>query len=129
MKNAVIERLLKYSKLNYLNQSQLGEKLGADRQLISDLKTGRRKMSLEVLISVLELFPELDANWLIRGNTNINIKDNSQHQNTTGKQSSNTITNIKGSAAELQTELEFLRETIKDKNEQIKFLRDMLKNK
>ena len=125
MKTSITSRIFEFLERENIAQSQLARTVGITRANITEWKSGASQPSPKVILKILFHFPEIDANWLIRGSTNININDSSQHQKTTGKQSSNTISNISGGS----TELEFLRETIKDKNEQITFLRDLLKNK
>ena len=40
---------------------------------------GERKVSLETILAISEVFPEIDANWLLRGNGTM-LSDNSAQE-------------------------------------------------
>jgi transcriptional regulator with XRE-family HTH domain len=61
------ERLQKILDNYNLNSSRLAEKLGVQRSGISHIMSGRNKPGFDFLKGILDLFPEIDANWLITG--------------------------------------------------------------
>lgn len=61
-----------------LNSSRLAEKMGIQRSGISHIMAGRNKPSFDFIVGLLELFPELDANWLLTGEGSMLKDDNAQ---------------------------------------------------
>jgi transcriptional regulator with XRE-family HTH domain len=59
-----LEKILKEFKLS---PSRLADQMGIQRSGISHIMSGRNKPSFDFLNSLLILFPELDANWLLTG--------------------------------------------------------------
>ena len=60
-------RLEKILKEFNLSPSRLADQMGIQRSGISHIMSGRNKPSFDFLNSLLILFPELDANWLLTG--------------------------------------------------------------
>ncbi len=58
-------------KLNNLSASAFAEKIGVQPSSISHILSGRNKPSLEFVEKVLAQFPNVSADWLINGNTQI----------------------------------------------------------
>ena len=54
--------------LENLSPAQLADRLGVQRSGISHILSGRNKPSFELLQRVVQSFPEISAEWLIRGN-------------------------------------------------------------
>jgi len=69
------ERLQKILDNYNLNSSRLAEKLGVQRSGISHIMSGRNKPGFDFLKGILDLFPEIDANWLITGIGNMFKED------------------------------------------------------
>lgn len=59
-----------------LNSSRLAEKMGIQRSGISHIMAGRNKPSYDFIVSLLKLFPEIDANWLLTGEGSMFKEDN-----------------------------------------------------
>ena len=54
--------------LENLSPAQLADRLGVQRSGISHILSGRNKPSFELLQRVVQSFPEISAEWLIKGN-------------------------------------------------------------
>lgn len=67
----LIERLKYLMKLNNLSASAFAEKIGVQPSSISHILSGRNKPSLEFVQKVLNQFPNISADWLLTGNTQI----------------------------------------------------------
>jgi transcriptional regulator with XRE-family HTH domain len=53
---------------NYgMNASIFADKIGVQRSSISHLLSGRNKPSLDFIMKILDLYPELDLYWLLNG--------------------------------------------------------------
>lgn len=59
--------LLKYD----LSASAFAEKIGVGRSSISHILSGRNKPSLDFIMKILEVFPEIDLYWLMNGKGNL----------------------------------------------------------
>lgn len=84
-----IERLELMLDYYALSASAFADKIGVQRSSLSHLLSGRNKPSLDFILKIVEVFPEVDLYWIINGvgtfpkstkNETINLF-NSQNQN------------------------------------------------
>lgn len=66
------ERIKYIMKINNLSPSAFADKIGVSRPTISHILTGRNKASLDLIIKILQSFPNVNSEWLITGNKKIN---------------------------------------------------------
>jgi transcriptional regulator with XRE-family HTH domain len=50
-----------------LSASSFADKIGAQRSSMSHLLSGRNKPSLDFMLKIMEVFPEVDLYWLLNG--------------------------------------------------------------
>ncbi|MEO7977244.1 helix-turn-helix transcriptional regulator [Flavobacterium sp.] len=50
-----------------LNASSFADKIGVQRSSMSHLLSGRNKPSLDFVMKILEVFPEVDLYWILNG--------------------------------------------------------------
>jgi len=50
-----------------LNASGFADKIGVQRSSISHLLSGRNKPSLDFILKILEVFPDVDLYWILNG--------------------------------------------------------------
>ncbi|WP_396171598.1 helix-turn-helix transcriptional regulator [Flavobacterium sp.] len=50
-----------------LNASSFADKIGVQRSSMSHLLSGRNKPSLDFMLKILEVFPEVDLYWMLNG--------------------------------------------------------------
>lgn len=62
-----LELLLDYYSLN---ASSFADKIGVQRSSLSHLLSGRNKPSLDFILKILEVFPDVDLYWIINGKGN-----------------------------------------------------------
>lgn len=68
MKNAVTQRVMEVLESKNITPNALADKLGMYQQTISkQLKDNGSGVSLTTIVGILELFPDLSAEWLLRG--------------------------------------------------------------
>jgi len=68
MKNAVTQRVIEVLESKNITQNALADKLGMYQQTISkQLREDGSGVSLTTVVGMLELFPDLSAEWLLRG--------------------------------------------------------------
>lgn len=53
-----------------ISQLELSEKLGVSKSTVSHLLSGRNKPGLEIVVSVMESFKELNIEWFVLGKGN-----------------------------------------------------------
>ena len=53
-----------------LNASSFADKIGVQRSSMSHLLSGRNKPSLDFVMKILEVFPEVDLYWVLNGTGN-----------------------------------------------------------
>ena len=59
-----LEILLEYYALN---ASSFADKIGVQRSSLSHLLSGRNKPSLDFILKILEVFPDVDLYWILNG--------------------------------------------------------------
>ena len=111
-----LEILLDYYSLN---ASSFADKIGVQRSSLSHLLSGRNKPSLDFILKILEVFPDVDLYWILNGkgtfpkshdvNPKIeNTVENIRKQNTTAPPSEESIpqnlfSEIKNPVSSLET--------------------------
>src|SRR6476660_6577189 len=50
-----------------LNASSFADKIGVQRSSLSHLLSGRNKPSLDFILKILDVFPEVDLYWVLNG--------------------------------------------------------------
>ena len=84
-----------------LNASSFADKIGVQRSSISHLLSGRNKPSLDFILKISEVFPEIDLYWILIGkgnfpennNEEMNVKNNNTSEigNTTSPPSDENL--------------------------------------
>lgn len=64
---SMIERISKVLKIKGLTASKFAEEIGVQRSNISHILSGRNKPSLELVLKILEKYPDINPDWLLRG--------------------------------------------------------------
>lgn len=59
-----LELILEYYGLN---ASAFADKIGVQRSSLSHLLSGRNKPSLDFILKILEIFPDIDLYWILNG--------------------------------------------------------------
>ena len=72
------ERILDIINYFNLSSSQFANEIGIQRSAVSHILSGRNKPSLELVLKILNRFPEISTDWLILGEGKMikNEKDN-----------------------------------------------------
>lgn len=61
------ERIVEILEKSGLTPSEFADKIEVQRSAISHITSGRNKPSLEFLIKIKKVFPEIDTDWLVFG--------------------------------------------------------------
>jgi len=63
----MLERLKNWMGIEGLKSSALADSIGVNRATISHILSGRNKPSIDFLEKLLNVYPNINANWLISG--------------------------------------------------------------
>lgn len=63
------ERLQLIIKANKLSASEFADTIGVNRASLSHVLSGRNKPSMDFLSKIIEHFPNVNASWLLTGET------------------------------------------------------------
>lgn len=61
------DRLIEFIEFTGMTDEKFASKVGITRQIVSLWKRERAYPSSDKIIKIIKTFPDLDANWLIRG--------------------------------------------------------------
>lgn len=78
MKEIVLQRINKIISYSKLNKSKFAKDIGMEQTTVNNQLIGKRGLSIDLVLSVLASFPDISAEWLLRGNGDMKIseKDN-----------------------------------------------------
>lgn len=62
-----VKRLEKILEYYNLNASAFADKIGVQRSSLSHLLSARNKPSLDFVLKIIEVFPEVDLYWILNG--------------------------------------------------------------
>lgn len=90
--DTVKKRLLEYLRSHRISQAEFGTRMGVSRSYVS---TMRESMSHDMLVKLRQEFPDLNPNWLMYGEGNMEISGSSNctqiGQNTYNNNSSSAL--------------------------------------
>lgn len=61
------DRLIQLLKAEGINPTRFAERIGVQRSSMSHILSGRNKPSYDFIVKILESFPALNPDWLLRG--------------------------------------------------------------
>ncbi len=64
-------RFVQLMEIKNVNPSELADKWNVSKQQISNITTGRNKIGIKILHKIIDFFPDLNLNWLIKGEGDI----------------------------------------------------------
>jgi transcriptional regulator with XRE-family HTH domain len=65
-----VKRLEKMFQYYSLSASSFADKIGVQRSSLSHLLSGRNKPSLDFILKIIDVFPEVDLYWILNGKGN-----------------------------------------------------------
>ena len=74
------ERLKAVIAYSGLNDSAFAKRIGMQQITLWRQLNDQRKVSLETILAVADTFPEIDANWLLRGNGSMLADNDAQEK-------------------------------------------------
>lgn len=73
-----LEKLLDYYSLT---ASSFADKIGVQRSSMSHLLSGRNKPSLDFILKIMEVFPDVDLYWILNGKGSFPKSENAEEPN------------------------------------------------
>ena len=70
----MIERIKEIMNTKGMTPSQFADAIGIQRSGMSHILSGRNKPSLDFVLKVLERFPDIDPNWLLKGESTAEVR-------------------------------------------------------
>ena len=67
MKKSVLQRIEEIMKKYNLNKSGLAKAIEMEQVTVNNYLNGTRKISFELILSIISRFPDISAEWLLRG--------------------------------------------------------------
>lgn len=74
------ERLKAVIAYSGLSDTSFAKRIGVQQMTLWRQINGARKVSLETILSVADSFPEIDANWLLRGKGSMIANNDAQER-------------------------------------------------
>ncbi|KAF2337696.1 helix-turn-helix domain-containing protein [Flavobacterium nitrogenifigens] len=87
-----VKRLESVLEYYGLNASAFADKIGVQRSSMSHLLSGRNKPSLDFVMKILEVFPDVDLYWILTGKGTF-PKNNNEEVDETKKSSPSILSN------------------------------------
>lgn len=81
----MISRIKYLIALEGLSEKALGARVGVSQQLMNHYLSGRNRMPVAVVIRILEEFPNISAEWLMRGEGDVRKKSDAELMGTMTK--------------------------------------------
>jgi transcriptional regulator with XRE-family HTH domain len=122
----ITDRIFLYLENNNITQAELSRILGVKRPTVNEWQIGKSLPSPRLILKFIFHFDKVDANWLIRGKEN-NSESNTQIVTGNKNIQSGGNTLVSDNQTAIAIENKHLKELINEKDEQIKFLRELLK--
>jgi len=130
--SSIVDRIKELCTHLKVSENRFAGEIDVNPQTLNNYTSGKRKIGYEVVDKILIRYPQVSAEWLLRGvgsmfccgDANIDEVFN------TGIQQNNVEGNntaVMNGDAVLQKENELLKKQIEDKDKEIAFLRELVK--
>jgi hypothetical protein len=76
----MLNRIAKFIENTGYNPTSFAAKIGVQQMTLWNQLNGRRKLSLDTVEAILDTFPDISAEWLMRGTGSMNKGDEEQEK-------------------------------------------------
>lgn len=80
MKNSVLQRINDIISNYNISKNAFSNKIGMEQTTVNNQLLGKRGISIDLVLSTLNSFPEVSAEWLLRGTGNMLINEKQPQQ-------------------------------------------------
>jgi transcriptional regulator with XRE-family HTH domain len=95
-----------------LNASSFADKIGVQRSSLSHLLSGRNKPSLDFILKILDVFPEVDLYWVLNGKGTF---PKSESENTINLSTSTPVPDIQNMEIKMEKTADLFSEAMPNK--------------
>lgn len=97
-----VKRLEQLFEFYDLTSSSFADKIGVQRSSLSHLLSGRNKPSLDLILKIIAVFPEVDLYWILLGKGDLHHKNKHGITTPISSNSANSKTNQDADLAEFE---------------------------
>lgn len=113
MKEVVLQRVKDFIEKKGVSKNAFAKSLGMEQTTVNNQLIGKRGMSIDLILSFLHNYPDISAEWLLRGNGEMFLKEENKEPAAPSQQSKNE-------------DVQFMRERIISLESENRVLREML---
>lgn len=85
MKDSVLQRVIELISSLNLSKNAFASQIGMEQTTVNNQLIGKRSISIDLILNILSSFPEVNAEWLMRGEGNM-LKSDKDLQKVTEKE-------------------------------------------
>lgn len=71
MKDSVLQRVIELISSLNLSKNAFASQIGMEQTTVNNQLIGKRSISIDLILNILRSFPEVNAEWLMRGDGNM----------------------------------------------------------
>ena len=113
MKEVVLQRVKDFIEKKGVSKNAFAKSLGMEQTTVNNQLIGKRGMSIDLILSFLHNYPDISAEWLLRGNGEMFLKEENKEPAAPSQQSESE-------------DVQFMRERIISLESENRVLREML---
>lgn len=113
MKKDVLERIKSFINHSSLSKSAFASSIKMEQTTVNNQLLGKRSISIDLILSILEAYPDISSEWLLRGTGTMLKENNSYYPSALGEESNNysvSVQELKEKIISLEAENKVLRE-------------------
>ena len=110
VKEVVLQRIKSFIKERDLSKNAFAKSLGMEQTTVNNQLIGRRGISIDLVLSFLECYPDISAEWLMRGKGEMLLNDDAEISTSSDNISEDDIRLLRERIISLEAENKVLRE-------------------
>ena len=125
-KESVLHRINDFQEYSAISKSTLAAYIGVEQTTLNNQLIGKRGLSLNTVLSILNTFPELSSEWLLRDRGDMFLKKYDGSLEANNLKQAERIEKLIGTIETLQESIVLKNQTIAIMQEKIKSLEEQL---
>lgn len=115
MKKDVLERIKSFINHSSLSKSAFASSIKMEQTTVNNQLLGKRSISIDLILSILEAYPDISSEWLLRGAGSMFKEENSYYPSALGEENDKygvSVQKLKEKIISLEAENKVLRELV-----------------
>lgn len=115
MKEDVLERIKSFINHSSLSKSAFASSIKMEQTTVNNQLLGKRSISIDLILSILDAYPRISSEWLLRGTGAMLKEENSYYPSALGEEGNNyrvSFQELKEKIISLEAENKVLRELV-----------------